>query len=129
MSSTDTTHRRPSRWKIIIAPDGPWRGEMYPSRAGTDRRGFTSVVDLCSALLATTGWALPPPQRTDRSATAPSARPTVGRPATKIIVVADEPWRGAVYATTTTGSGRLEFDGVEQFVRAVEGIAGWAMAS
>lgn len=121
----------PTRWKVIIASDGPWSGEIYQSRAGTDRCEFGSVVELCRALLATTGWSLPTEDG-----------PTVGHPlvsgsralggsprrtATKFIVAADEPWQGSVYATTSTGSGRRSFTGFGELVRAVMEVSGWSL--
>ena len=126
-STSDTRQRQPARWKIIIAPHGPWRGEMYPSRAGTDRRQFASAVDLCTAFLATTGWALPHRRPDDQTAGRLGARHTADRPPSKIVVVADEPWQGALYTTTGSGPGRLEFDGFEQFFRAVVDTAGWSV--
>lgn len=125
---------RPARWKVIIATDGPWSGEMYQSRSGAQRCQFGSVVELCTAFVATTGW----PLLAEQTGGAVSG-PTPGRPATagegstqqaatKVIVAADEPWRGAVYATSK-GRGRLSFNGFEEFLRAVKDVTGWSIAA
>jgi hypothetical protein len=124
-----TSVRTPIRWKVIIASDGPWSGEMYHSRAGTDRHRFGSVVEFCGAVLKTTQWSLPTSGETaggdPAGSTAGGRGGGVRRPATKIVVAADHPWRGDVYATTSTGSGPQTFTGFEEFIRAVVDVAGW----
>lgn len=123
--------RAPIKWKLIIASDGPWSGEVYHSRAGTDRHRFRSVVEFCAAILETTQWPLPTGGET--SAGRPSGARAQGhdgstrRPANKFVVAADEPWHGDVYATTSTCGGPRTFTCFDDFMRAVADVSGWSV--
>ncbi|WP_133119109.1 hypothetical protein [Mycolicibacterium agri] len=114
-------------WKVIVATDGAWTGELYSSRPGRGRIGFTSVESFCAAMMVVTDWPLGPVG----DATAPpvqSARPRPNARAhtRKFIVAASGSWIGELYRTRP-GLGHLHFGTFEQFLRAVMDITGWSL--
>ncbi|MDN4517146.1 hypothetical protein QYF68_04815 [Mycolicibacterium austroafricanum] len=119
--------------KLIVAADAPWSGELYSTRPGRDRVGFTSVESFCAAVLAVTGWPLG--AQADPADAAPLGRAASRRPklrrdqksaARKFIVTASRPWTGEMYRTTP-GMGHLHFGTFEQFLRAVMDLTGWSL--
>jgi hypothetical protein len=128
----DSTRTSSVAWKLIVAADAPWTGELYPTRPGRDRVDFTSVESFCAALLAVTEWPLPAQSDpTDASSLAarrrmPRRRPDEQSSARKFIVTASRPWTGEMYRTRP-GLGHLHFGTFEQFLRAVMDITGWSL--
>jgi hypothetical protein len=129
----------PVAWKLIVATDGPWLGEIYDTRPGHRRRGFGSVETFCSALLAVTGWSLQLPGAVDDAA--PEGRVAGRSPAGgrrlrsglphesylskgKFIVAADVPWTGEIYRTRP-GLRHFRFASFDDFLRAVLEVTGW----
>lgn len=123
----------PVTWKLIVAVDAPWTGQMYSTRPGRDRIAFDSVESFCAAMLSLTDWPL---QARSDGAGAPHRAPgtrrrTVARrgeqaQTRKFIVAADRPWTGELYRTRP-GLGHLHFGTFEQFLRAVMDITGWSL--
>ncbi|MDV3125350.1 hypothetical protein M1247_10540 [Mycobacterium sp. 21AC1] len=119
-------------WKLIVAAEAPWTGELYLTRPGHQRLPFNTVETFCSAVLAVTAWPLHAASAAGAGQPPQNARPRVGRcrekPSTKrkFIVAADEPWAGHLYRTRP-GLGHLPFATFEQFLRAVLDITGWAL--
>jgi len=118
----------PVAWKVIVATDGPWTGELYSTRAGRGRVGFTSVESFCAAMMLVTDWPLRPDSGDTTAPPVHGARPR--RPAQphtrKFIVAASRPWIGELYRTRP-GLGHLHFGTFEQFLRAVMDITGWPL--
>ncbi|WP_156448274.1 hypothetical protein [Mycobacterium sp. NAZ190054] len=119
-------------WKLIVAAEAPWTGELYTTRPGRDRVAFTSVESFCAALLAVTDWPLR--AQSDAADAAPVHRARRPRPrrdtqshTRKFIVAANRPWIGEVYRTRP-GMGHLHFGTFEQFLRAVLDITGWSLS-
>lgn len=120
-------------WKLIVATEAPWTGELYHARLGHQRLKFNTVESFCSAVLATTGWPLhvssgggaeqPPPTITRQRRSGRSEMLSCKR---KFIVAAQEPWAGHVYRTQP-GLGHLHFATFEQFLRAVLDITSWSL--
>ncbi|WP_197379320.1 hypothetical protein [Mycolicibacterium mengxianglii] len=128
-------------WKLVVAVEGPWVGEIYRTRPGRDRHQFTNMESFCVALLSVTGWTLDvcsPAAAAGSAATAggdDGARAGNRRRASdtisargKFIVAADEPWGGEMYRTRP-GLGRFHFTSFEQMLRSVVGITGWPLES
>ena len=124
-------------WKLIVAADAPWRGEIYHTRPGHQRLPFSSVETFCSALLAVTGWPLK--MSTPEAVDTPAASNQVTRNRFgsklrheiqtgkgKFIVAADAAWTGEIYRTRP-GLGRVHFMTFEEFLRAVLGVTGWQL--
>jgi hypothetical protein len=123
----------PVTWKLIVAVDAPWAGELYSTRPGRDRVGFTSVESFCAAMLTVTDWPLR--AQADAADAAPVCRAAPSRSRArrddtrhtrKFIVAATEPWTGEMYRTRP-GLGHLHFGTFEQFLRAVMDITGWSL--
>jgi hypothetical protein len=129
-------------WKLIVAADAPWLGEIYHTRPGNQRHRFDSVEAFCGALLAVTGWPLHaltsepagsarPPAAGDLRATGHQLKSKLLRGNSsgkhKFIVAADSPWVGEMYLTRP-GLGRLQFTTFEGFLRSVVTMTGWTMA-
>ncbi|MGE2836052.1 hypothetical protein [Mycobacterium sp. SMC-4] len=119
--------------KLIVAADAPWSGELYCTRPGRERIGFSSVESFCAAVLAVTGWPLraqADPAEAEHADRAAPRRPRVRRDqrsaARKFIVTASRSWTGEIYRTTP-GMGHLHFGTFEQFLRAVMDITGWSL--
>lgn len=119
-------------WKLVIAAETPWTGELYLTRPGRQRLEFSTVETFCSAVLAITGWPLhapsaagtdQPPQQTRPQSRRCREKPSAKR---KFIVAAEEPWTGHLYRTRP-GLGHLHFATFEQFLRAVLDITGWTL--
>lgn len=51
--------RPPIRWKVVVAADEPWRGEVYETRAGRRREAFDGPAEFLDALMRLTGWDRP----------------------------------------------------------------------
>lgn len=49
------------------------------------------------------------------------------KPRWKVVVAAETPWRGTVYETRA-GQHREEFDGPEEFLRAITRLTGWRLS-
>ncbi|MGV9797118.1 hypothetical protein ACWDTP_03535 [Mycobacterium sp. NPDC003449] len=61
----DCVRRRPRRrpdtkQKFIVAASAPWYGEIYPTRPGLKRFGFTTFEEFLRGVLDITGWSLDP---------------------------------------------------------------------
>jgi hypothetical protein len=115
-------------WKLIVAAEKPWTGEIYHTRPGHRRPRFTTPETFCLALLEITAWPLPTTESTlrQRQSTRPSRVGEAGK--TKFVVSAHAPWTGEVYRTRP-GLGRLSFATFEECVRAVTGVTGWPLSS
>lgn len=126
-------------WKLVVAAEAPWIGEIYPTRNGGQRLRFSTAETFCGALLAVTGWPIHEPRRdfTDHSTSTPAgkrsvrrarSRPTSERPSTKrkFIVAADEPWTGDIYRTRP-GLGHFHFGTFEDFLRAILDLTEWPL--
>lgn len=124
-------------WKLIVAAEAPWTGEVYSTRPGRDRSRFSTVETFCAALLTITGWPLH--AHTDGANTSSLGhRPSAARPSRsrvgraesaltrKFIVAADQPWIGEMYRTRP-GLGHLQFGTFEEFLLAVLHITGWSL--
>lgn len=44
------------RWKLIMAADEPWQGEVYPTRPSGKRLKFSSIEELVVAIAEQSGW-------------------------------------------------------------------------
>lgn len=119
-------------WKLIVAAEAPWTGELYQTRLGRQRLEFSTVETFCSAVLATTGWPLRAPCSGEADQTSPPTWPTRCARAErlsdkrKFIVTAEEPWVGSMYRTRP-GLGHFHFATFEQFLRAVLDITDWTL--
>ncbi|CAN5696215.1 hypothetical protein BH09ACT8_BH09ACT8_32830 [soil metagenome] len=129
-------------WKLVIAADAPWTGEIYRTHPGRQRLRFSTVETFCGALLAVTGWPLQAPSgdlsdhsttRRRASANRRNDRRSGSRPASenlswtrKLIVAADQPWVGEMYRTRP-GLGHFPFGTFEEFLRAVLDITDWTL--
>lgn len=51
--------RRPTRWKLVVAADEPWSGEIYETRAGRRRESFDGPAEFIEALMRLTDWEWP----------------------------------------------------------------------
>jgi hypothetical protein len=64
-----------SRWKLIMAADEPWQGEVYSTRPGGKRIHFSSLEELVIAIVEQSGWKISqsptPAARTSQPARAP----------------------------------------------------------
>lgn len=139
---TDSHTKRPrARWKLIIAAETPWHGEVYDTRPDHVRASFCSAEAFCRTIMEATGWDLeltarrtPPLNpnarvraqgRGPRLAVAgapPGSRPTTG----KIVLAADEPWSGELYLTRP-GLARIRFTSFEELLVGVMQITGWPL--
>ena len=129
-------------WKLVVAAEAPWNGEMYHTHPGRQRLHFSTVETFCGALLAATGWPIQAasPDLTDHSTTRDGTaggrrngrrsrpRPTSENSSAKrkFIIAADEPWTGDIYRTRP-GLGHFHFGTFEGFLRAVLNITDWTL--
>lgn len=130
--------KRPApMWKLIVAAESPWSGEMYRTQPGIERLDFGSVETFCGAFLAVTGWGLhTAPHDTAHHGPAHVATRGRCRPATraehvpkqKFIIAATAPWYGEVYPTRP-GLRRFGFTTFEEFLRGVLDITGWSLGA
>lgn len=44
------------RWKLIVAAQGPWQGNVYETRAGNRREEFDGPGEFLHAVARLTGW-------------------------------------------------------------------------
>lgn len=120
----------PVAWKIIVATEAPWVGEVYHTRPGNHRHRFDSLESFCGQFLAVTGWPLhsvspePAPHPIGRHSLSPKLLRENASGKHKFIVSADQPWTGQVYRTRP-GLGRLHFTTFEGFLRSVVTLTGW----
>jgi hypothetical protein len=123
-------------WKLIVAAEAPWTGEVYHTRPGNHRHHFDSIESFCAGFLAVTGWPLHALSAEPTGAPHPpnrhSLRPKLLRENPsgkhKFIVAAEQPWIGQVYRTRP-GLGRLHFTTFEDFLRSVVTLTGWSVDS
>ena len=121
----------PVAWKLIVAAESPWNGEIYTTRGGRRHLEFSTVETFGAALLAITGWPLERDGGLRRGGSAarrprPGVRCEYPSPTGKFVIAADRPWSGEVYRTRP-GLGRLPFDTFGDFLRAVLAITGWSL--
>jgi hypothetical protein len=128
-------------WKLVVAADAPWSGDLYSTRLGRRRFAFSSLETFGGALLAATDWpiGMAPPRADHLDAAASAASDTrrgnEGRPshpfgsaaaAGKFIVSANAPWTGVLYRTRP-GLGHFPFDTFEGFFGAMLDVTGWTL--
>jgi hypothetical protein len=126
----------PAAWKLIVAAEAPWVGEVYHSRPGHSRQRFTTPETFCTAVLGVTDWSLTPASTRGSTSSGtgrhhrPRSIPLSQTPSTtgKFIVAADVPWGGEIYRTRP-GLGRFRFSTFEEFLRAVLSITAWPIDS
>ncbi|WP_228001334.1 hypothetical protein [Nocardia australiensis] len=52
--------RSPShQWKLVVAANEQWQGEIYETRAGRRREAFNGPIEFLDAVRRLTGWELP----------------------------------------------------------------------
>lgn len=122
-------------WKLIVAAEAPWVGEIYHTRPGNQRHRFNSVEEFCGALLEVTGWPLdmsaPPSTRHSYPHGHRLRSGLVGESASakrKFIVAAHAAWMGEIYRTRP-GLRRFPFATFEEFLLAVLSITGWPLVN
>lgn len=130
----------PAAWKLVVAVEAPWCGELYNTRPDRERFAFATVESFCAALLAATGWSVDFPSTDAPPSNPPDRGPgshREGRPrprqtrehvpvSGKFIVAADGTWTGVMYRTRP-GLGHFPFDTFEGFLCATLDITGWTL--
>jgi hypothetical protein len=128
-------HSSPVLWKLIVAAEAPWAGEIYHTRPGNHRVRFDSVESFCGAVLEVTGWSLDlPAAASDRRQARPARKSRshlfreTHTAARKFIIAADAPWSGEMYRTQP-GLGHIHFTSFETMLRTVLDVTGWPLES
>lgn len=141
----DSPAKRPLlQWKLIIAADTVWNGEIYHTRPGHQRSSFCSIEAFCRAVMEVTGWPLDvaldrhgsPAQDARARVRAQGRGPRLSladpQPGScpagrKIVLAADNPWSGELYLTRP-GLARIRFTSFEEFLVGVMQITGWPIS-
>jgi hypothetical protein len=117
-------------WKLVVAADAPWSGDLYSTRLGRRRFAFSSLETFCGALLAATDWPIGMASAASETRRGNKARPShpfgSAAAAGKLIVSANAPWTGVLYRTRP-GLGHFPFDTFEGFFGAMLDVTGWTL--
>lgn len=135
--SAANRHRPRVRWKLVIAAETVWNGEVYHTRSGHERASFCSVEAFCRTVMEVTGWPLDlagdshssPALHARAQGRGPRLSLSDPRPnSRKIVLAADDPWCGELYLTRP-GLARIRFTSFEELLVGVMQITGWSISA